>query len=212
MRKMKNQEDPWKITNLEHELAVSEVYAILFPHQKEDSTRLLEEWDRDRSNAIYMQTRYDARLKLKGRCYYLEVERGNHDIYEPEQHPDAPPVPGEKDIRVTRESWRKSLNNKIDNYIRYQEQSGERFQVLITVEDCSYGVYDKGATDKLLENTLRLLHRYQRGNMFLVCLHRDLAGDRDQTEGEIHNELLGDPFGPIWFSPKLPESVSLANV
>jgi hypothetical protein len=212
MRRVKAQEDPWKITNLEHELAVSEVYAILFPHKMEDGSRVLAEWDRDRSNSVYAQVRYDARMKLKGRLYYLEVERGNHAILDPKQHPDYQPLVGEKDIRVNRETWRKSLNQKLENYIAYQQDSGERFQVLITLEDWRNGVYDPHGTQRLLRDVLMLLHSLQRGNMFLVCLHRDLVGDRDHTVNEIHNEVLGDPFGPIWYSPKEPETMALGDV
>ena len=170
-----------------HDLAVADVYAAFYPHQFEGGARLLTEWDR--SSELYMKLRYDARFRLKGRLYYLEVERGNHPIVANENEADP-------------DYFSKSLNHKLDKYVGYfNGHRDEDATLLITVEDWTGGSYDPHGTETLLNDAWNLVKRYHRGRQILVAKHRDVVGDKDHTEGEIHNEELGDPLGEVWLSP-----------
>ena len=113
-------QDPARIANLAHELAIADVYAAMFPHASDDGKRILSFWERSLQNETYTATRYDASLVLFDQPFFLEVERGNHPI-----------VNG----KVSNDYYQSSLNFKFERYIEYFKRTGKPFTVLVTVED-----------------------------------------------------------------------------
>jgi hypothetical protein len=204
-RQIKPNESESRIANLAHELAVADVYCALFPHRYSDEKPLLEYWDRDRGNDVAMTVKYDARLKLFGREMFLEVERGNHPILSPE-------TAG----KVGKSYYQDSINYKIERYLKHFRDSGYKpFTVLFTIEDWRMGTYDPEGTEELFEKYAGLLAQFDSHHSekvtFLLARHRDITGDKDHTPGEIHNEVLGDPFGKVWYDPAQNASLSLKD-
>jgi hypothetical protein len=204
-RQIKPNESESRIANLAHELAIGDVYCALFPHKYQDGKPLLEYWDRDRGNDVHQTVKYDARLKLFGRDMFLEVERGNHPVLSPEQAEKA-----------GKSYYEDSVNYKIDRYLKHFKESGYKsFTVLFTIEDWRMGVYDPEGTEELFEKYAKLFaqfgtHREDKVT-FLLARHRDIVGDKDHTPGEIHNEVMGDPFGQVWYDPAKNAAVSLKD-
>jgi hypothetical protein len=137
---------------------------------------------------------YDAYLKLFGHPCYLEVERGNHSILEANQ-------------QVSKEYYTKSLNHKLERYWTMFGQLPEKPLLLITVEDWYMGSYDPERTERLLADVVELASRHRFKDQVLVARHRDVIGDREAIEGELHNETLGDPLGDVWLSPADPSAL-----
>jgi hypothetical protein len=204
-RQIKQNESESRIANLAHELAVGDVYCALFPHRYSDQKPILEYWDRDRGNDVHQAVRYDARLRLFGKEMFLEVERGNHPILSPEQAEKA-----------GKSYYEDSLNYKIDRYLKHFKDSGyQPFTVLFTIEDWRTGTYDREGTEELFEKYAALLARFTSHHTekitFLLARQRDVVGDRDHTPTEIHNEVLGDPLGQVWYDPAQNAYVSLLD-
>lgn len=202
-RQIKPNESESRIANLAHELAVGDVYCALFPHRYSNGKPLLEYWDRDRGNEVAQALKYDARLRLFGEEMFLEVERGNHPIVNPE-----------KADKVAKSYYEDSVNFKIERYLKHFRETGfQPFTVLFTVEDWSTGSYDPVGSEEMFERYANLLGRFnshhQEKITFLLARHRDIVGDKDHTPNEIHNEVLGDPFGHVWYDPARNDSVSL---
>jgi hypothetical protein len=186
----KPHEDIFRTTNLLHDLGVTDFYCSLYPHNYEDGQALLTEWDRDKNSSQYLELYYDARLVLYGQEMFFEHERGNHAIVES----------GKK---VSGDYYSKSLNKKLDNYVGFFDKHPfSKRLLLITVEDWSGGYYDNAGTEQYFGDVIALCARYPIANRILVARHRDVIGDREHTDGEIHNEVLGDPLGDSWCSPE----------
>ncbi len=210
-RQTRPNQDEARIANLAHELAVSDVYCVMFPHKYQNGNRVLQHWDRDVDNETYTQVRYDAALSIDGKPMFLEVERGNHPILPAfDKNGDKP--------KFVESYYLNSLNFKIDRYVKYFQENGYKpFTVLITVEDWSMGVYDADRTVRLFTSVKELVSRYRREAhvteiTFAVALHRHVIGDKDHTPGEIHHEVMGDPFGKVWESPSHEGIVSLRDI
>jgi len=204
-RQIKPNESESRIANLSHELAVGDVYCALFPHRYQDGKPLLEYWDRDRGNEVYQAVRYDARLRLFGRDFFLEVERVNHPI-----------IDREKIDKVARSYYEDSVNYKIERYLKHFRDSGyQPFTVLFTVDDWSNGSYDPQGTEEMFRKYANLLTQYDSHHQdkvtFLLARHRDVVGDKDHTPGEIHNEVMGDPFAQVWYDPSQNAYLSLKD-
>ncbi len=205
-RQIKPNESESRIANLAHELAVADVYCALFPHKYSDGKSLLEYWDRDKGNEVHQLVKYDARLRIFGREMFLEVERGNHPILTAEQVKKA-----------GKSYYEDSLNFKIERYLKYfKETDYKPFNVLITVEDWRMGTYDPEGTEELFEKYAQCLAQFNTHHhekvTFLLARHRDVVGDKDHTPGEIHNEVMGDPLGPVWLDPSQNTYVSLKDL
>jgi hypothetical protein len=204
-RQIKPNESESRIANLAHELAVADVYCALFPHRYSDGKPLLEYWDRDRGNDVHQTVKYDARLKLFGRDMFVEVERGNHPVLTPAQAEKA-----------GKSYYEDSVNYKIDRYLKHFRDSGyQPFTVLFTIEDWRMGTYDPEGTEELFEKYAALLGQFSSHHTekitFLLARHRDVVGDKDHTPGEIHNEVMGDPFGQVWLDPTRNAYVSIKD-
>lgn len=206
-RYTRQNQDEARIANLAHELAIADVYCALFPHSYEDGSRVLEFWERSLQNDTYTATRYDASLILYGQPFFLEVERGNHPILSVEQANKAKP-----------EYYRDTLNFKFDRYVDYFHKNDYKpFTVLVTVEHCKAGFYEANATKELIQAVKDLAERYRpaphkQSINFLIASHRDVVGDKDATAGEIHNEVMGDPLGEVWYHPAQGGYISLRDV
>jgi hypothetical protein len=205
-RQVKPNESEARIANLAHELAVADVYCALFPHRYSDQKPILEYWDRDRGNEVGQAVKYDARLRLFGREMFLEVERGNHPILSPEQAEKA-----------GKSYYEDSLNYKIDRYLKHFKDTGYKpFTVLFTVEDWRLGSYDAEGTEELFEKYARCLAQFSTHHQdkvsFLLARHRDVVGDKDHIPAEIHNEVMGDPLGQVWYDPSQNAYQSLKDV
>jgi hypothetical protein len=205
-RNSRAHQDDAQTRNLAHELAVADVYCAMFPHRFSDGKRVLEYWERDKQNPAFEAIKYDARLKLFGNDAFLEVERCNHPILDEERA-----------TKAGREYYKDSLNYKLDRYLDYFKANGYKpFAVLITLEDWSKGSYDPSGIEPYFEEVAQLLRRYisthETRVTFLVARHRDVVGNKDHTPGEIHNEVLGDPFGAIWYSAEKNAYVRLQDV
>lgn len=198
-RHLKDHENLQRLNNLAHELAVTDVYVALHPYRMVDSpkTPVLTEWSREPIGSEYNQVFYDASLQLfKHRCY-LEVERGNHPV-----------VP--EGSKVSKEYWGKSLNHKLERYASFFGGLKIKPLLLITVEDYSTGMYDDDGTERLLESVIALVCRYPSLAPYtLVARQRDVVGNKDHTEGELHNDELGYPLGDSWTSPELDAVTSI---
>lgn len=193
-------EDIFRTANLAHDLAVSDIYTALYPFRTEDGKRPLTAWDRDRETEAYRAVHYDAQFTLYGKACFLEVERGNHPIIKP-------------DARVSKEYERKSLNHKLDAYFSYMGRFEKTPYLLITVEDWSGGFYDAHGTEGYLKDVVELIKSHKFAPYILVARHRDIVGDRDEVETEIHNDELGDAFGHSWICPAHPtDFVSLQSL
>lgn len=183
-------------SNIQHDLSVADLFSAVFPTGK------LKHWDSywyesEKHQAKEFGVYYDARMVLEnGAIFFWEVDRGTEPIYKSEDR-------GRYDTK----RWEKSLNGKIEKYIRLSNENHQnRFNVLFTVADHRYGKYDHDRTMDRAEQILQLLAYYGRGNQFLVAVHNDIVGDRFYEPGAIHNELAGDPFGRHFISPRDPET------
>jgi hypothetical protein len=196
----KPHEDLFRTTNLLHDLGVADLYCSLYPHNYEDGQALLTEWDRDKTSPQFLELYYDARLLLYGQEMFFEHERGNHAILE-------------KGKKVSGDYYSKSLNKKLDNYVAYFDKHPfSKRLLLITVEDWSGGYYDAKGTEEYLADVVSCCARYPIAERILVARHRDVVGDREHTEGEIHNEVMGDPLGAVWLSSTDPQDfVSISD-
>jgi hypothetical protein len=187
-RKSKPNEDEFRTTNLLHNLGVSDLYSVLYPHKLTDGQPVMTAWDRDENTSAFEDVHYDAQCLLFGQPFFIEYERGNHPI-----------VPQSQRGTVKPEYYRKSLNHKIDRYDSYfRSHNDRRRYLLITVEDWSDGSYDAGGTIRLMDRILAMLATSPMADRYLVAAHRSVIGDKDEVDGELHNEVLGDPFGDVW--------------
>lgn len=187
---------------IEHDLAVADLFVTYY------LTGDLDHWDvywdeAEKGDADNHLVFYDARMSLQGHTFFWEVDRGTEPVYDPQER-----------SRITPKRWAKSINGKIEKYIELAKQNPkDKFSVLFTIADHRYGVYDHDRTMDRAKQILDLLADYRRGNQFLVAVHHDIIGDRFGTPGEIHNELLGDPYGAHFVSPLDPATpVSLKDL
>ena len=201
-RVRKPNEDEDKIRNLAHWLSVSDLFAAFKPTGK------LEYWDRKWTTEEWneydideYQVRYDARAKIAGKALFFECDRNNEEC-----------LPRATREKATRDRLRKSFNLKIERYISFSKaHPDEPFHVLITVEDWHKGYYDPDGSIDRVTAILNLLrdydrHKFMGGRQFLVGLHRDVVGDKDEDPQAIQNEVLGDPLGNVWLSPADPQT------
>lgn len=189
-RPIKNHEDDDRVQGITHDLGVSEFYACLACIQYGDGAPVLTDWVR--SNELYMPNasasalRFDAAGILLKHKFKYERECGNHRIV----------AAGKEDVK----DYKKSLNHKLDVYNGYLRNHPDE-TLLVDFEVCYGDDYDDKETEEWVADTAKLMARFKLGNRMLVASHRDLVGDKDHTENEIHNELLGDPLGKYWKSP-----------
>ena len=73
------------------------------------------------------------------------------------------------------------LRDKVDNYIRYAEETGERFTVIFAFAETQEKVHKRG------KNFIPYLQAKRRGDQFLLV---------------NHEKLIGDPFGQVLYSPR----------
>ena len=191
-RAAKPHEDIFRTANLLHDLAVSDVYAVLYNHRFENGTPVLTKWDREENSKEYEQVYYDARMSLFGHQCFLEVERGNHAILDQGQS-------------VSKDYYTKSLNHKLERYWTMFGQLDTKPLLLITVEDWYTGSYDEERTEDLMEKVVELAGRHKFRNQVLIARHRDVIGDREAIEGEIRNDVFGEPLNDVWVSPLNPD-------
>jgi hypothetical protein len=101
-----------------------------------------------------LRERADRAMMLFNKTFYLEVDRGTEPLSE--------------------------IATKLDNYIRYSHETGERFHVVFALMDGKETAQARG--NKLIP----LLRERRRGNQFLLC---------------NHNRLVADPLGRLLYSP-----------
>ena len=77
--------------------------------------------------------------------------------------------------------------------------------LLIRVEKWLGRKRDPRGTDELFDQYLEFLETQGCKNQILLARNRDVSGDPDGTEGEIHHDDLGDPLGEVWYSPADPQ-------
>jgi AAA+ ATPase superfamily predicted ATPase len=111
-----------------------------------------------------LKERADRAMRLFSKTFYFEVDRGTE-----------PPS---------------EIYSKLDNYIRYAQETGERFHVIFALMD------GKKPAQKRGEEIIQFLVERQRGNQFLIASHA---------------RLIQDPLGELLFSPK-NELYSVQNV
>lgn len=180
---IKKWEDQDRLKNLEHDLGVSDFYAVLYACT-ENGKPVMDEWDR--SSDLYNTIRYDARFKMFGYTFYYEHERGNHPILQP-------------NAKVTTEYSLKSLNHKINKYAEhFRSHAKEKPMLLMDFEICYGNDYDAGETNRWVTNALRLVADKGLEGSVLIAIHRDVVGNKDAVEGEIHNDAMGLPLGEVW--------------
>jgi hypothetical protein len=186
-RPLKPHEDQDRLKNLEHDLGVSSVYSVLAPIVLADGKEAMTKWDR--SSDLYNTLRYDARFEMFGYTFFYEHERGNHPII----------APGKQ---TKQEYSLKSLNHKINNYVHHiRSHMADNPVMLMDFEICSGLTYEPEATAEWIADTKELVARHGMEHRILIASHRDVVGNKDGIEGEIHNELMGDPLGEVWHSP-----------
>lgn len=102
-----------------------------------------------------LKDRADRAMRLFGTTFYIEVDRGTESPRE--------------------------IEAKLDNYIRYSRETGERFFVIFALMDGKETAQSRG--NKLIP----LLQQKARGNQFLLAHHK---------------RLVDDPLGKYLYSPK----------
>lgn len=111
-----------------------------------------------------LKERADRGVRLFGKTFYFEVDRGTE-----------PPA---------------EIAAKLDNYVRYAIESGERFHVIFALMDGKETAHNRG--NKLIP----LLRERKRGNQFLLAHHA---------------RLVNEPLGAYLYSPT-DELYSVQNV
>jgi len=174
-----------------HDLGVGDIYCAFYPHKLENGDRIFTDWNRGRDD-IYDQIGQDARAKVFAVWANIEHERGSH------------PILSKPSSEYTKDYWEGSLNYKLDRYAAYMGRTDE--PLLMTVEDWSTGSYDPEGTEAMFDEYLAFIGSYKIARNILLAKHRDVCGDPDHTEGEIHHDDLGDPFGDVWYCPAEPQA------
>lgn len=111
-----------------------------------------------------LKDRADRGMRIFGKTFYLEIDRGTEPASE--------------------------INAKLDNYIRYDQDSGEPFHVIFVLMDGKKPAQRRG------DEIIQFILERQRGNQFLIASHA---------------RLIQDPLGELLFSPT-NELFSVQNV
>lgn len=175
--------------NLQHELDCADLFVKYFAG--------ITDWDNGWTDGEYEEYRvkdlgvhYDRRMVYKGRTYLWEVDRGTEPLgVEPQK------IKGKIDF--FRDGDKKTLREKIANYMRFSRVHSYRFTVLFTVQDWRYGGYDEERTEQRVIDLHRMLKDADGKNHFLVADHR---------------ELLLDPQGKHFLYYKYPDLLSLEDL
>jgi hypothetical protein len=192
-------EDEHIINQVQHNLGVTDSYVAFYPHLLEDGLPVMTEWERGDKSKYAEQVKPDAVIKLFGVEFCDEEECGNHPILTDAQY------------RAAKESYqKKSFNYKISRYLNFLSRHPDVY-VLFRIQKWLGRKYDANGTDELVDRTLDYLATVGHKNHILVAKHRDVSGDPDHTEGEIHHDDMGDPLGAVWFVPGSDEPVTLQN-
>lgn len=182
------------ITNqVQHNLGVTDSYIAFYPHTFEDGSPVMTAWQRGEESPYHEEVHPDDVMTLFGVEFLDEEECGNHNIL----------GPGAKD-KVKPKTWEDSFNFKMGRYMNFLGKHPEK-RLMIRVQVWLGRKYDKAGTDELFDNMLDYLATLGHKDKILVARHRDVSGDPDHTEGEIHHDDLGDPLGAVWFSPADPD-------
>lgn len=129
-----------------HEVGAADLFVAYYPHMRNGGS-----WSYE---PAILKERADRGMRLFGKTFYFEVDRGTESPVE--------------------------IASKLDNYIRYAHETGERFHVIFALIDGKETAHNRG--NKLIP----LLQNCRRGNQFLLAHHK---------------RLVDDPLGTYLYSP-----------
>jgi hypothetical protein len=190
-------EDEHIVNQVQHNLGVTESYVAFYPHVLASGIPVMTEWERGERSPYHEQVRPDAVLRLFGEEFCDEEECGNHPILTDTQYQ-----------RTNEAQQKKSFNYKIARYLNFFVKHPHTF-VLIRVQKWLGRKYDRNGTDELFDRILDYLETVGHQDRILVAKHRDVSGDPDHTEGEIHHDDQGDPLGDVWYLPGADAPISI---
>ncbi len=181
-------EDEHIVNHVQHNLGVTDGYCAFYRFVLDSGLPVMTEWDRGETTPYYEELYPDAVMKLFGVKFFDEYECGQHPI-----------VTG----KTSDKYWKKSFNFKMSRYMNYLSRHPDTY-LLIRVEKWLGRKRDRRGTDELFDDYLDYLETIGNRDRILIARNRDVVGDTDGVDGEIHHDDLGDPLGQVWYSPDDP--------
>lgn len=195
-------EDTHIVNQIQHSLGLTDVYCALYPYTLgEDKEPILTAWERGENTSYYEDVYPDIVMTLYGKECLYEHECGHH------------PILTDKQLKDVREDYkRKSFNVKVSRYMNFLHSHKEAF-LLFDVQKWTGYKYDRLATDELFDQMLDYLKTQGYSDRIAIARHRDVCGDPDHTDREIHHDDIGDITNAVWFRADNPiEPVTLRQV